>query len=180
MTKAIPVIETDRLILREWQEADFDAYAAMVRDPEVMRYLGGPQSREEAWRGLAMMLGHWMLRDFGLWAVIAKEDGRLVGRVGLQYPAGWPGAELTWMLGRAQWGCGYATEAAAAAARFARALPSRRHAPIALIHPENMASKAVAERLSFRKMRNASLTLYGQSHEREIWQIGTPQAADRS
>ena len=60
---AIPRLETARLLLREWQEGDFDAYARLCADPEVMRYLGGHTfSVLEAWRHMAYLVGHWALR----------------------------------------------------------------------------------------------------------------------
>ncbi len=59
-------IETDRLVLRMWREEDFEEYAAMCADPEVMRFLGGKTfDRLEAWRHLAFMVGHWQLRGYG-------------------------------------------------------------------------------------------------------------------
>jgi RimJ/RimL family protein N-acetyltransferase len=61
--RSIPVLEiqleTERLLLRMWREDDFEAYAEICADPEVMRYLGGkPLSRLDAWRNMAMMVGH--------------------------------------------------------------------------------------------------------------------------
>src|SRR5437868_1248835 len=109
-------LETDRLILRMFRESDLDAYAEMCGDAEVIKYLGGvPMTRSEAWRNMAMVLGHWQLRGFGLWAVEDRHSGVLVGRVGCWRPEGWPGLELAWTLRRAFWGRGYATEAARAA-----------------------------------------------------------------
>ena len=53
-------LETERLVLRMFRESDLDNYAEMCADPEVMRFLNGyPQSREEAWRNMAMVVGHW-------------------------------------------------------------------------------------------------------------------------
>jgi hypothetical protein len=67
----IPTIETNRLVLRAFRQTDIDEYAAMCADTEVMRYLSGgtPMNREDAWRHMAMILGHWQLRGYGLWAV---------------------------------------------------------------------------------------------------------------
>ena len=110
----VPTIDTERLTLRGWRESDLDAYAAMMADPEVMRFLGGASSRGDAWRGMATLIGHWALRGFGLWAVERKSDGALIGRVGIQYPEGWPSTEVAWTLARPYWGQGYATEAAQA------------------------------------------------------------------
>ena len=61
-------LQTDRLTLRLLRETDLDAYAEMCADPEVMRHVGDgqPLSRPMAWRNLAMMVGHWSLRGYGL------------------------------------------------------------------------------------------------------------------
>ena len=68
-------------------------------------------SRADAWRQIAMIIGHWQLRGYGLWAVEERATGALVGRIGLFKPEGWPGFELGWMLRRDAWGQGYATRA---------------------------------------------------------------------
>src|ERR1700753_2367540 len=114
-------LETERLVLRMFREEDFEEYAAMVRDPEVTRYLGDgkPLERFLAWRQMAMIVGHWGLRGFGLWAVEEKATGRLAGRVGFFEPEGWPGFELGWVLAREFWGRGFATESARRALEFA-------------------------------------------------------------
>ena len=91
-------METERLILREFRENDFDAYAAMCADAEVMRFLGGVMKRMDAWRQMAMFIGHWRLRGYGLWAVEEKATGEFIGRVGLLNPEGWPGLEVAWTL----------------------------------------------------------------------------------
>src|SRR5205085_6843055 len=106
------------LMLRGWSEADLDEYAAMMGDEEVTRFVGGVMTRATAWRGLAGMIGHWSLRRFGPWAVEHKSDGKLVGRIGLSYPEGWPGVEVIWTLAKPYWGHGYATEAAAASLQY--------------------------------------------------------------
>ena len=56
-----------------------------------------------------MMVGHWSLRGYGLWAAEERSSGVLVGRIGFWNPEGWPGFELGWMLRRSFWGQGYAT-----------------------------------------------------------------------
>ncbi|HTM01682.1 MAG TPA: GNAT family N-acetyltransferase [Candidatus Omnitrophota bacterium] len=152
------VLHTDRLILRQFRQNDFDAYAAMHADPDVMRYIGEgkPLSREEAWRSMAAMAGHWILRGYGIWAVEERATGILAGRVGLYYPEGWPGQEVGWTLARAFWGKGYAYEAARAA--FAYAFETLRWPRIiSLIDRENSRSIALAERLGERLEREVDL-----------------------
>jgi RimJ/RimL family protein N-acetyltransferase len=144
-------LETDRLTLRMLRAADVDAYAEMCADPVVMQFIGDgkPLERPMAWRNLAMMVGHWSLRGYGLWAVEERSSGELVGRVGFWNPEGWPGFELGWMLRRSLWGRGYATEAARAALHFAFT-QLRQPQVISLIRPDNSASIRVAVRLGER------------------------------
>jgi hypothetical protein len=60
-------IETERLLLRMFRENDFEDYATLCASPDVMRFLGGkPFSRVEAWRHMAMMIGHWYFRDLDM------------------------------------------------------------------------------------------------------------------
>ena len=145
-------LQTERLLLRAFSDADLDAYAAMCADAEVMRYLsvtGALLSREDAWRQMALFAGHWALRGFGMWAVEERESGRFIGRVGLHQPEGWPDRELGWSLARPAWGRGYATEAARAAADYAFRTLRWAHL-IHLILPGNDRSIRVAERLGAR------------------------------
>ena len=141
-------LETARLRLRQFSEADLDAYAVMCADPDVMRYLGTgvTMNRGETWRAIAGMLGHWQLRGYGMWALESRQTGELVGRAGFINPEGWPGFELGWVLGKAHWGKGYATEAAREAQRYAYEV-LKRDRFISLIRHANTPSIRVAERL---------------------------------
>lgn len=143
-------LETERLRLRMWrEERDFERYAQICADPEVMRYLtpqGKTLTRAEAWRQMAFLVGHWQLRGYGHWVVEEKASGNLVGRIGFLNPEGWPGFEIGWTLARESWGKGYATEGARRALRYAFTEMGREHV-ISLIHPDNRNSMRVAERL---------------------------------
>jgi RimJ/RimL family protein N-acetyltransferase len=143
----VPTLTTERLTLRGWREDDLAPYAAMMADPEVMRFMGGPISEDEAWRQIALFVGHWELRGHGLWVV--EREGTMLGRIGLWRPNGWPGLEVGWLLAREAWGQGYATEAARASAEYAwRTYDVPRL--ISLIAPENHASARVAQRLGMQ------------------------------
>jgi RimJ/RimL family protein N-acetyltransferase len=141
-------LETERLILRKWNLGDFDSYASMTAEPEVMRFLSPrrPLSRYEAWGSLTAMVGHWQLRGFGMFAVVERASNQLVGRVGPWQPEGWPDFEVGWTLRRQYWGRGFATEAVKACIRFAFTTLDRSHL-ISIIDPENVKSAGVAERV---------------------------------
>jgi RimJ/RimL family protein N-acetyltransferase len=143
-------LATERLILRMFVESDLDSYAEMCGDPVVMRYVSGnPMTREEAWRNMALVLGHWQLRGYGLWAIQERRTGCLLGRVGCWNPEGWPGLEVGWALRREFWGQGYATEAARSALDYAFSKLGHEHV-ISLIHPDNAPSIRLAVRLGMQ------------------------------
>jgi len=122
-----------------------------MADPAVTQFLGEghPLTRVEAWRQLAMILGHWTLRGFGLWAVEDRGSGRLLGRIGCQEPEGFPAFEIGYVLARQAWGNGYAREGAAAALQFARQSLRRRDIA-SIIRPANTGSIRVAVALGAR------------------------------
>ena len=153
----IPALETERLLLRGFEERDLDAYTAITSDAEVMRFMGrGPFDREEAWREIALYVGHFELRGYTHWALELRETGQLVGRCGPWFPEGWPELEVGWLLGREHWGKGYATEAARAALEFVwRELGAAR--AISLVAPGNERSARVARRLGGRPEGKASV-----------------------
>lgn len=129
---------------------------AINRDPEVTRFLNRPVDDASVAAFHELVLDHWAAHGFGVWAVEPREGphaGRFVGFVGLAYPSFLPSVadrpELGWRLGREAWGQGWATEAALAARDDALGrlgLPSL----ISIIHPENVRSHRVAEKLGMR------------------------------
>ena len=143
----IPIIETPRLRLTALAERHFDDYASMLADPTSTRWIGDGHAldRMNAWRSMAMLLGHWQLRGFGMWAVERLQDDAFVGRVGLMCPEGWPDIELGWMLKPEHRHHGYATEAGGTVLQFAwqHGLPR----VISLVREGNEASDGVAQRL---------------------------------
>lgn len=142
-------LTTTRLVLRQFTDADHDAYAAISADAEVIRHIGagGPLSRDDSWRSMAAMLGHWSLLGYGMWALQLRDgDGTLIGRAGFIDPPGWPGFEVGWLLGREHWGRGHAHEAVLAVLEQAFG-PMRRESAISLVRPANERSMRLAERL---------------------------------
>jgi RimJ/RimL family protein N-acetyltransferase len=167
----IPRLETERLLMREFRETDLDAWAAIMGDPDVARYVApAPMNRDEAWRSMAASLGHWHLRGYGTWAVERRSDSAMIGRVGMINPEGWPGLEIGWTLGKAHWGRGYATEAAAATMRYAF-LTQPVDRLISNIDPENAPSQAVAVRLGETRGERIALKVAGKDYPVDIWAI---------
>lgn len=141
-------LETARLRMRMYTEADFDTFAEILADAEVMTFLGEgvPIPRDDAWRRFAFLAGHWHLRGYGMWAVEEKVSGHVAGHVGVFFPEGWPELEVGWTLHRSFWGKGYATEAGQAAMDWCFEELGRDKVS-SVIRPGNERSIRVAEKL---------------------------------
>lgn len=164
---AVPELQTERMLMRGWSDDDFEPWARMCSDAEVMRTLGadGAYSPVQTWDNLTQMAGHWLLKGFGHWALEDLETGALVGRAGLLRPPDWPDLEVGWMVDRARWGEGLAGEAARAAVAWAEAELAARHV-ISLIKEDNQRSQRVAEKLGETiegriHLRGHDLLMYG-------------------
>jgi RimJ/RimL family protein N-acetyltransferase len=145
------VLETDRLILRQPDLADFEPLCALMGDETVTRFIGGVQEPAVVWRSLCGIVGHWALRGYGFFSVIEKDSGAWLGRIGPWYPHGWPQPEVGWSLNRESWGKGYASEAGAACMDYVVDTLGWRDV-VHLIHADNTASQRVAERLGSRNL----------------------------
>lgn len=161
MTIPLP-IETERLLVREFDAGDVDAMAGIYGDPEVMQHIClGVLDRERTAALLDDYRREQEERGFSTWAVAERESGAVVGDVGfgLYAPTGEP--ELGYTLSAVVWGRGYALEAARAcvAAAFAH-LPHCRL--VAKIEPENERSLTIAERLGMRTIE--TIDVDGRPH----------------
>jgi RimJ/RimL family protein N-acetyltransferase len=175
------VLETERLRLRLPEARDLDGLAPVYTDPEVVRFTTGfTRPLSDVPGRIAAMRSHWERFGVGLFALERKEDGQVLGRVGfLVWDADFAGhgldgevsgereTELGWTLARGHWGHGYATEAALAARDWAleEVRPPRF---VSLIHPENVRSQRVAEKLGERHERN----VVAGGHDAQLWVLG--------
>jgi [ribosomal protein S5]-alanine N-acetyltransferase len=156
------ILETDRLLLREFVMDDVEDFFRMVSDPEVTRYTGdGGKTLEEARKGLEERL----LRDYrkyghGRWAAVYKPTGKVIGFAGLKYLEDVNEVDLGYRFFKEHWGKGLATEASRAVLAYGfGALRLQRIIGIADI--ENKASIRVLEKVGFRFEK---LTIY-REHE---------------
>ena len=146
-------IETARLYLRQFKAGDLDDLHPIFNDVEVVRYLKAepPVSRKETERALLSIIQHWERHGFGRWAVIDKESGRLIGYGGLRNLLGTP--ELVYLLDKAFWGRGLATELARACLKWGfEELTCERI--VAVTRPEHTASRHVMEKIGMTYEKN--------------------------
>jgi len=147
----IPRIQTERLLLREWREADVEPYARICAEPQVMRFLRPqrPLTHAEAAFDVRRLCEHWAVHGFGNWAVEERETGRLVGRTGVARHPDWSldpeNTEVGWLYAPNAWGRGLATEGALEAVRFCLEELGRPEV-ISIAHVGNMASRRVMEK----------------------------------
>ena len=147
------LVETERLVLRRFRDADAAPFAAINADPEVMRYIadGRPIDRAASDALLERIGREWGERGHGLWAVEERAaPGTLLGFCGLAVPMFLPqvlpAVEVGWRLGRHAWGRGVATEAAAAAVAFGFEKLGLAEI-LAVVHPANARSLRVVAKL---------------------------------
>ena len=115
-------IDTDRLTLRQWRDADLEPFAALNADPRVMEHFPAPLSRAQSDAAVQRWRQQIAQRGRGLWAAQHRASGALLGFIGLQEPTAAlpfaPCVEVGWRLAHDFWGQGFATEGARAALRF--------------------------------------------------------------
>ena len=142
-----PVLSSERIILRGWQDSDFHPYTTLVSDPVIMRFIGGgAMSYKEARKEFDGMREQWIDRKIGIFVIADKTSDELLGFTGLFESPLIDEPELSWSLSAKNHGKGYASEAAVLARNWAY----REHniGPLMrLVHPDNISSKRVAERL---------------------------------
>lgn len=155
---SIPRLHTERLTLREYRAEDFDAHAVHLADPVATAFLGACD-RHTAWRIFGCQVGAWVLHGSGWWTVERRETQEVVGSVGAFIREGFDGIEVGWNTYRAFWGQGFASEAGAAAIRFAFEVRGEARVK-AFIDPRNAPSIRVASRLGLR--HEADTDFYGK------------------
>ncbi len=149
----MPELETPRLKLRMFTPEDLDIYHERIYgDAEVMRYLppGMARPREDAERALNFYIEYWNSHSFGVWAVVEKASGEMIGHAGLLHFRDYPDeVEVLYALGKVWWGKGYAAESARASVQhgFETAGLERIYA---VAYPENRASQRVMEKIGMQ------------------------------
>lgn len=147
-------LETERLLLRELTFDDLEALASHFADAEAMRYYPGTRNRAQTRDWIRRNLESYDDRDYGLWAVVLRSSGEVVGQCGLllQEVDRVNEVEVGYHVHRAHWNQGIATEAATACRDygFDRLGIGRL---ISIINPYNGASRRVAEKIGMTRAK---------------------------
>ena len=141
------ILQTNRLILREMSQSDYSALCQILQDNEVMYAYEGAFCDSEVQEWLDKQIDRYKTLGFGLWAVILKENGLMIGQCGLtmQDCKGHQVLEVGYLFQKAYWHKGYATEAAIACKEYAfNTLNADK--VYSIIRDNNIASQKVAQR----------------------------------
>jgi RimJ/RimL family protein N-acetyltransferase len=145
------ILETNRIILREFCLDDVDALSIVLSDAETMRFYPSPYDRAGVETWITRNMSRYAKDGHGLWAMILKTSGELIGDCGptVQEVDGTNEVELGYHLRRDRWGRGLATEAVCACRDLVFERLAVDHI-ISLIRPENLPSRRVAERVGMK------------------------------
>jgi RimJ/RimL family protein N-acetyltransferase len=150
----LPELRTERLVLREWRDADLEPFAALNADPEVMEHLPALLTREQSDEMVGRLHARAAQGRPSLWAVEVPGHARFIGFVGLLEPAFEahfsPCVEVGWRLAKEHWGQGYATEGARAALAWAFGDVGLDEV-VSFTVPHNTGSRRVMEKLGMRR-----------------------------
>ena len=151
----VKMIETPRLILRQWLETDYSRFAEMSADPQVMEHFPKILNRSESDAYIDKLKAIIQKQGWGFWAVELKETQQFIGFVGLHdQPTQFsfsPCVEIGWRLDQAFWGKGYASEAANAALAFAFD-QLKLEKVVSFTTLDNKKSQKVMEKIKMRKI----------------------------
>jgi RimJ/RimL family protein N-acetyltransferase len=143
-------MQTDRLTLRRWSDADREPFAKINSDPVVMEFYPAPLSVAESNAMVDRIQAHFVQHGFGPWAAELREPGEFIGYVGLAVPrfvaAFTPCVEIGWRLAAEHWSKGLATEGARAVVRHAFEVLSLPEI-VSFTVPANVRSRRVMDKL---------------------------------
>lgn len=150
-------IETDRLLLRQMNASDYDDLKDILADPEVMYAYEGGFSDAEIQQWFEKQQERYQNDGFGLWAVVLKQTGKMIGNCGLTYQhTPWETVlEVGYQFAYAYWNRGYASEAARACVNYAFTKLNV-DTVYALIRDTNQASIRVAKSLGMKEVSECS------------------------
>ena len=148
------IIETERLILREYTQDDFEELYEILSDPVTMQHYPKPYDEAGTKRWLDWSLNNYATYGFGLWAVVLKETGTFIGDCGLtmQPIDGQQLPEIGYHIHKDHWRRGYAKEAAKAVRDWA--FENRNFDTLySYMHHTNVASYSTAQAVGMQRIK---------------------------
>ena len=159
------IAETDRLVIRETVEEDLPAFIDIYSDPKMTEFTEGLFEDEAELEYITEYRKKvYEAQGFGIWTVVRKEDGAIIGRAGLVYRAGCDDVEVGFAIGVDYWNNGYGKEAVRECIEQARLMEFEKVR--ALVMPGNVRSERLLEALGFEKKTGRG----GDRGEYEIWE----------
>jgi RimJ/RimL family protein N-acetyltransferase len=150
----IPVLETDRLVLRGPDPDDYPNFKATFSSYRS-RFMGGPLNPYETWMLYAAEIGHWEIRGYGMWMIHDRNTDETLGMAGGWKPAVWPEPEIAWIIWPSKVGHGYALESTNRARTYFYNELGWEGA-VSYLDPKNLDSIRLAERLGAKKDKDAA------------------------
>lgn len=174
------ILETKRLWLRLMGQDDFPELCQILQDPDVMYAYEHAFSEEEVKQWLERQMRRYETDGFGLWAVIQKETGEMIGQAGLTLQD-WDGAavvEVGYLLKKDAWHQGYATEAAVACKEYAFDTLGCSQV-YSMIRENKRASQRVAERNGMKPVGTLTKHYYGMDMPHIVYRVDKPGISEK-
>lgn len=153
--------QTERALLRPFTMSDLDELASILGNSQVMKYLEidcQPITKEQTEKIIAAIITHWKINGYGRWAVICKEDNKLIGMAGFRTHE--DVAELVYILDEPYWGKGLATEIARGILKYGFEKHNFSRI-VAMTRPANVASRRVMDKIGMTFVKE--IDIYGIS-----------------
>lgn len=149
-------IETPRLLLRQFTPDDAEELYRIYSHPDLFKYMSNdkPLVWEQTGAFIDSLNDNWKQHNFGVWAVVYKENQKLIGHCGLKFLENTPEIQIGYLLLKQYWGRGLGTESAAEALRFGFEVATLERI-VAIAKPENIASRRVMEKIGMKYEKDA-------------------------
>jgi ribosomal-protein-alanine N-acetyltransferase len=149
-------IETPHLQLRQFTPNDAKELYRIYSHPDSFKYMSNekPLPWEQTRALIYSFTEHWRKHNFGVWAVVYKNNQKLIGHCGLKFLANTTEIQIGYLLFKSYWGRGLGTEAASAALKYGFEVAQLKRV-VAIAKPENIASRRVMEKIGMKYEKDA-------------------------
>ncbi len=151
-----PQCESDRLLLRQFQESDLPGFYEIFSDPKTMHFMNGPRDCGRTRQSLQTKVDHWQRHGYGIWCLETKRDSVILGHCGLGWLPPLDKVEVSYLIRSDYWGRGYATEAVRTALDYGFG-PLGLAEIVAITHPDHLASRRVMAKVGMRYWKRVTV-----------------------